>query len=73
MNHDWPGNICAADESLYYVKEHGRKQLYDTGIYSKVTAGNVAVKHKKGALVWKMTKTSFYVVHVLGHMHGLEK
>ena len=24
--------------------------LYDTGIYSKVTAGNVAVKHKKGCL-----------------------
>ena len=25
MNHDWREILCAADESLYYVKEHGRK------------------------------------------------
>lgn len=24
MNHDWREILCAADESLYYVKEHGR-------------------------------------------------
>ena len=24
MNHDWREIPCAADESLYYVKEHGR-------------------------------------------------